>query len=92
MDLKKKSNPQTLPTRHLSDHQAVSNRYLSSRLRRLFSFNDKKYAVKNLGNCSVYCFFVGDSVLSWLIALITIGVQFWLVSKSLSFHDYVLGI
>ena len=41
---------------------------------------DDKYHLEQIGKGSVYQFFAGKSVSGWCIVLLTIGVQFWLLS------------
>ena len=41
---------------------------------------DDKYHLEQIGKGSVYQFFAGKSVAGWCIVLLTIGVQFWLLS------------
>ena len=41
---------------------------------------DDKYALHAIGKESVYKYFVSDSVLGWLLALICIGTQIWILA------------
>jgi hypothetical protein len=41
---------------------------------------DDKYQLEQIGKGSVYQFFAGKSVSGWCIVLLTVGVQFWLLS------------
>ena len=44
------------------------------------TYTDEKYAMKHLGEGSVYCFFLRDSMAGWLVALATTAIQVFMVS------------
>ena len=62
----------------------ISTRFLS---RANKTQSDIEYALKHLGEGSVYSFFLGNSVVGWLIALITTATQVFMVSHCALFHD-----
>merc|ERR1712194_564478 len=43
------------------------------------SVADAEYAIKHMGEGSVYCFFLSNNLLAWLIVLVTSGVQVMLL-------------
>lgn len=53
------------------------------------SMSDKKYALEHLGEGSAYSFFLGETVVGWLIALVTVLAQVWMVSNAFFFHSCV---
>ena len=58
------------------------------------SIADSEYAIKYMGEGSVYCFFLRNNLVGWLIVLVTSGVQVMLVSSTCSlFRDFfnILG-
>ena len=46
---------------------------------------DEMYALDSVGKDSVYSFFLSRSVIGWIVALVTVGVQWWIVSPLCSF-------
>ena len=56
------------------------------------SMSDKKCALEHLGEGSVYSFFLGETVVDWLIALVTVSAQVWMVSNTSFFtFSFVLA-
>ena len=62
----------------------ISTRFLS---RAEKTHSDEEYALKHVGEGSVYSFFLGDSVVGWLVALVTTAAQVFMVSHCALFHD-----
>ncbi|EJK49650.1 hypothetical protein THAOC_31450 [Thalassiosira oceanica] len=57
----------------------------SSRYIRQKSEADEKYAIKSMGEGSVYSFFLHDDKLAWSISLVTLALQFWLL------HPFIIA-
>ena len=60
----------------------ITRRFSLGRARRQ-SDADEKYAMKHLGEGSVYSFFLSESVVGWLIGLVTVTLQVCIVSNTL---------
>ena len=87
IDTMKKSNYRMSISRRFS--LGFSRRFSLGRARRQ-SDVDEKYAMKHLGEGSVYSFFLSESVVGWLIGLVTVTLQVCIVSNtllSLSLHS-----
>ena len=72
----------------------ITRRFSLGRARRQ-SEADEKYAMKHLGEGSVYSFFLSESVVGWLIGLVTVTLQVCIVSStllSLALHSCPPGI
>ena len=68
---------------------SIARRFSLGRARQQ-SDADEKYAMKHLGEGSVYSFFLSESVVGWLIGLVTVTLQVCIVSNtllSLSLHS-----
>lgn len=59
--------------------QHKSGRQLTTQYVRQKSQADEKYAIKSMGEGSVYSFFLTDSKLAWSFALATVALQLWLL-------------
>ena len=51
----------------------------------LFSFRPLQYAIKSMGEGSVYSFFLHDNKLAWSVALVTVALQFWML------HPFIIA-
>ena len=77
LDLMKTSQP--------FQHAQTSLRNIKQFSSRLFLWQfevDEKYALKHLGEGSVYSFFISRSVTGWCIALAIVAAQFWMVGTA----------
>ena len=46
-----------------------------------FIDRDSKYALDTIGDDSVYQFFLGNSIVGWIIVLLTMALQVWMLSS-----------
>jgi len=54
-------------------------------------YTDEKYAMKHLGEDSVYCFFLGDSMAGWLIALANTAAQVYMITPYIEMAEFDLS-